>query len=312
MFYEYFGMKKLENQKLSESCAYVVVVELQHRSCFPLHCLMEILKLLKNFKNCILKKNLSVASLIKPKGKAAGSSGISFDILKIAGSSAPEIAENLFNYFQQLFVLRIDPPFELLAARLIVLVKPGNRIKPDGVRPIAVGESLSRDNNSIFNLDCKNAFNSVKGKAIFVVIKSNFPELSSFFHHYCGKASDLIFNSFGSQSSSGVKQGDPLRPLFFCLAIHKTLVVIKQNHSSLTIVAHMDDIFLIGSFDLLQLFAQDIADSYENIGLHHIASKCLLNGSAAQDLVIHDTVVSITNYSGDFLKFLGCWLENVR
>ncbi|KAL0205810.1 hypothetical protein P9112_001117 [Eukaryota sp. TZLM1-RC] len=93
-----------------------------------------------------------------PKGKAAGPSGISFDLLKIACSSAPEIADDLAHYFQQLIVLKINPPFELLAARLIALVKPGNGIKPDGIRPIAVGESLSRLLASI-------VFDRVKDKA---------------------------------------------------------------------------------------------------------------------------------------------------
>ncbi|KAL0224468.1 hypothetical protein P9112_003858 [Eukaryota sp. TZLM1-RC] len=150
--------------------------------------------------------------IILPKGKEAGPSGISFDLLKIACSSAPEISDDLAHYFQQLIVLKINPPFELLATRLIALVKPGNGIKPDGIRPIAVGESLSRlpasivfdrvkdkaytflnphqfgiktidgasvaaiasdiffnaeENNFIFNLDFKNAFNSVKREAIF-------------------------------------------------------------------------------------------------------------------------------------------------
>ncbi|KAL0210157.1 hypothetical protein P9112_010241 [Eukaryota sp. TZLM1-RC] len=284
---------------------------------------------------------------VASSGKAAGPSGISFDLLKIACSSAPEISDDLAHYFQQLIVLKINPPFELLAARLIALVKPGNGIKPDGIRPIAVGESLSRllasivfdrvkdkastflnphqfgiktidgasvaaiasdtffnaeENNLIFNLDFKNAFNSVKREAIFEVIKSDFPELSK---------SDLIFNSFGLKSSSGVKQGDPLGPLLFCLAIHKTLNIIKQKYPSIKIVAYMDDISLIGSFDLLELVAQEIADSYENIGLHLNASKCLLIGSSAQDLVINDSIVPFTNYSSDAFKFLGCWLGNV-
>ncbi|KAL0219384.1 hypothetical protein P9112_005037 [Eukaryota sp. TZLM1-RC] len=290
---------------------------------------------------------------------------IKFFILKICysgkfthtlRSTPPSIWVDLAHYFQQLIVLKINPPFELLAARLIALVKPGNGIKPDGIRPIAVGESLSRllasivfdrvkdkastflnphqfgiktidgasvaaiasdtffnaeENNFIFNLDFKNAFNSVKREAIFEVIKSDFPELSSFFYHFYGKESDLIFNSFALKSSSGVKQGDPLGPLLFCLAIHKTLNIIKQKYPSIKIVAYMDDISLIGSFDLLELVAQEIADSYENIGLHLNASKCLLIGSSAQDLVINDSIVPFTNYSSDAFKFLGCWLGNV-
>ncbi|KAL0215047.1 hypothetical protein P9112_007231 [Eukaryota sp. TZLM1-RC] len=291
-----------------------------------------------------------------PKGKAAGPSGIFFDLLKIACSSAPEIADDLAHYFQQLIVLKINPPFELLAARLIALVKPGNGIKPDGIRPIAVGESLSRllasivfdrvkdkastflnphqfgiktidgasvaaiasdtffnaeENNFIFNLDFKNAFNSVKREAILKLLNLIFLSYRVFFYHFYGKESDLIFNSFGLKSSSGVKQGDPLGPLLFCLAIHKTLNIIKQKYPSIKIVAYMDDISLIGSFDLLELVAQEIADSYENIGLHLNASKCLLIGSSAQDLVINDSIVPFTNYSSDAFKFLGCWLGNV-
>ncbi|KAL0214032.1 hypothetical protein P9112_006216 [Eukaryota sp. TZLM1-RC] len=90
------------------------------------------------------QKNHHYVPCVLLRGKAAGPSGISFDLLKIACSSAPEIADDLAHYFQQLIVLKNNPPFELLAARLIALVKPGNGINPDGIRPIAVGESLSR------------------------------------------------------------------------------------------------------------------------------------------------------------------------
>ncbi|KAL0219851.1 hypothetical protein P9112_005504 [Eukaryota sp. TZLM1-RC] len=261
-----------------------------------------------------------------PKGKAAGPSGISFDLLKIACSSAPEIADDLAHYFQQLIVLKINPPFELLAAPSIVFDRVKDKastfLNPhqfgiktiDGASVAAIASDTffnAEENNFIFNLDFKNAFNSVKREAIFEVIKSDFPELSSFFYHFYGKESDLIFNSFGLKSSSGVKQGDPLGPLLFCLAIHKTLNIIKQKYPSIKIVAYMDDISLIGSFDLLELVAQEIADSYENIGLHLNASKCLLIGSSAQDLVINDSIVPFTNYSSNAFKFLGCWLGNV-
>ncbi|KAL0209068.1 hypothetical protein P9112_011655 [Eukaryota sp. TZLM1-RC] len=337
---------------------------------------MQILKPLKNFKSYILKNissaepdvcpfwienPISASEFLKAiqklsKEKAAGPSGISFDLLKIACSSAPEIAEDLAHYFHQMVVLKINLPFDLLAARLIASIKPVDGIELDGIRPIAVGESLSRllasivfdrvkdkaskpsnphqfgiktidgasvaalasdtflnaeVNNFIFNLDFTNAFNSVKRKAIFEVIKSDFPELSSFFYHFYGQELDLIFNSFGLKSSSGVKQGDPLGPLLFCLAIHKTINIIKQKYPSIKIVAYMDDISLIGSFNLLILVAQKIADSYENIGFHLNASKCLLIGSSSQAFVINDSIVPFTNKSSDAFKFLGCWLGNV-
>ncbi|KAL0236112.1 hypothetical protein GEMRC1_002694 [Eukaryota sp. GEM-RC1] len=194
-----------------------------------------------------------------PKGKAAGPSGISFDLLKAACKAAPEISKDLANYFQQMVCLKVIPPIELTAARLIALVKPGNGIKPDGIRPIAVGESISRlfasivfnrvvdkagrflspfqfgiktndgasvaaltsnlffnshDDNFIFNVDFKNAFNSVSRKSVFAAIEKDFLELTSYFYLFYGKPSDLIYDSYSLKSMSGVKQGDPLGPLF--------------------------------------------------------------------------------------------------
>ncbi|KAL0219398.1 hypothetical protein P9112_005051 [Eukaryota sp. TZLM1-RC] len=224
----------------------------------------------------------------------------------------------------RIFAWAFQSVSESLSAKGIVLTEKqeGEKKNPhqfgiktiDGASVAAIASDTffnAEENNFIFNLDFKNAFNSVKREAIFEVIKSDFPELSSFFYHFYGKESDLIFNSFGLKSSSGVKQGDPLGPLLFCLAIHKILNIIKQKYPSIKIVAYMDDISLIGSFDLLELVAQEIADSYENIGLHLNASKCLLIGSSAQDLVINDSIVPFTNYSSDAFKFLGCWLGNV-
>ncbi|KAL0245898.1 hypothetical protein GEMRC1_007115 [Eukaryota sp. GEM-RC1] len=78
-----------------------------------------------------------------PKSKAAGPSGILLDLLKAACKSAPEASEDLANYFQQLVCLKDIPPIELTATRLIAVVKPGNGIQPDGILPIAVGESIS-------------------------------------------------------------------------------------------------------------------------------------------------------------------------
>ncbi|KAL0210253.1 hypothetical protein P9112_010337 [Eukaryota sp. TZLM1-RC] len=176
-------------------------------------------------------------------------SGISFDLLKTACKNAPEIVEDLASYFQNLMCLNYVPPPELTAARLVALIKPGKGEKPDGVRPIAIGESLTRllsslifnristkardylkpfqfgiktvegasvasmtsdvffnsqQHQYIFNLDFKNAFNSVKRNCIFDVLLHDFPELTAYFYLFYGKKSDLIFDSFTLESSSGV------------------------------------------------------------------------------------------------------------
>ncbi|KAL0241528.1 hypothetical protein GEMRC1_006763 [Eukaryota sp. GEM-RC1] len=84
--------------------------------------------------NPIFPTEVANATARLPKGKAAGPSGISFDLLKTACNAAPEISEDLANYFQQMVCLKVIPPIELTAARLIALVKPGNGIKPDGIQ----------------------------------------------------------------------------------------------------------------------------------------------------------------------------------
>ncbi|KAL0226243.1 hypothetical protein P9112_013567 [Eukaryota sp. TZLM1-RC] len=291
-----------------------------------------------------------------PKGKAAGPSGISFDLLKTACKNAPEIVEDLASYFQNLMCLNYVPPPGLTAARLVALVKPGKGDKPDGVRPIAIRESLTRllsslifnristkardylkpfqfgiktvegasvasmtsdvffnsqQHQYIFNLDFKNAFNSVKRNCILDVLLHDFPELSAYFYLFYGKKSDLIFDSFTLESSSGVKQGDPLGPLLFCLAIHNIIKMTQQDFPDLRIVAYMDDISIIGSFESISRVSEDIAAKYKEIGLALNPSKCLLIGREKQYLMIGGAQIPFINYDQQAFKFLGCWLGNL-
>ncbi|KAL0231603.1 hypothetical protein GEMRC1_011007 [Eukaryota sp. GEM-RC1] len=123
-----------------------------------------------------------------PICKAAGPSGVSFDLLKAAWKVAPEISEVLANYFQQMVCLKVIPLIELTAARLIALVKPGNGIKPDGIRPIAVGES-------IFRLFASIVFNRVVDKAGRFLSPFQFEIKTIDRTSVAALTSDLFFNS---------------------------------------------------------------------------------------------------------------------
>ncbi|KAL0210191.1 hypothetical protein P9112_010275 [Eukaryota sp. TZLM1-RC] len=256
-------------------------------------------------------------------------SGISFDLLKTACKNTPEISVDLAIYFQNLMCLNYVPPSELSAARLVALVKPGKSNKPDGVRPIAIGESLTRllsslifnristkardylkpfqfgiktiegasvasmTSNYIFNLDFKNAFNSVKRNCIYDVLIQEFPELSAYFYLFYGKKSDLIVDTFTLESSSGVKQGDPLGPLLFCLAIHNTIEKTQKEFPELRIVAYMDDISIIGSYENICRVSKGIAAKYKDIGLALNPEKCLLIGRTKQFQLVFENLLSI-------------------
>ncbi|KAL0216333.1 hypothetical protein P9112_008517 [Eukaryota sp. TZLM1-RC] len=193
----------------------------------------------------------------------------------------------------------------MTSSRLIALKKNESKI-----RPIAIGESLSRilasavfgrigkkakdffspfqfgiktvdgasfaalssdvffnsnTSNYIFNLDFKNAFNAVKRSSILPLLQTHFPEAESFFYNFYGSQSTLVYEEFNLISSSGVKQGDPLGPFFFCLAIHPLLCELKQEFPDVHITAYMDDISLIGPIDSLRTIAEIVQQRYYQI-----------------------------------------------
>ncbi|KAL0246558.1 hypothetical protein GEMRC1_007770 [Eukaryota sp. GEM-RC1] len=74
-----------------------------------------------------------------PSGRAAGPSGMSFDHFKIAVNAVPEICEDLAVFFNEVLLGTKKLPHALCSSRLVALSKPNG-----GVRPIAVGETISR------------------------------------------------------------------------------------------------------------------------------------------------------------------------
>ncbi|KAL0206147.1 hypothetical protein P9112_001454 [Eukaryota sp. TZLM1-RC] len=248
--------------------------------------------------------------------------------------------------------MKIVPPKELSASRLVALTKPNGK-----VRPIAIGEAIYRlmssvifnrvstkaneyfypfqygiktidgasvaaltsdlffnchENSCIFNLDFKNAFNSVKRDSIWKEIKSNFPELETFFYRFYGNSSDLIFNSFNLDSLSGVKQGDPLGPFFFCLAIHPILKKLKEENSDLQVVAYMDDISCIGPENTINRVANEAATLYQSIGLELNVQKCFCISRKNVKLIINSLEVPYIDYTSTSFCFLGCYLGSAE
>ncbi|KAL0244468.1 hypothetical protein GEMRC1_008552 [Eukaryota sp. GEM-RC1] len=162
--------------------------------------------------SCILKL---------PSGKAPGPSGITFDMLKSVSRQNSLIVEDLCLFFNNVLLSKVVPPKELSASRLVALIKPNKKIRPiavgeaiyrlfasvvfgrisnkakdffspyqygiktiDGASVAALSSDVffnAVENNCIFNLDFKNAFNSVKRSAICSELEKSFPELNTFF-----------------------------------------------------------------------------------------------------------------------------------
>ncbi|KAL0242803.1 hypothetical protein GEMRC1_005366 [Eukaryota sp. GEM-RC1] len=250
-------------------------------------------------------------------------------------------------FFNDVLLLKVISPKELSASRLVALVKPNKRIRPiavgesiyrvfsslvfsrilnkaqkylspfqygiktiDGASVAALTSELLLDtkiDNFVFNLDFKNAFNSVKRAAILTQLQEHFPELESFFHTFYGNSSDLVYNSADLSSLTGVKQGDPLGPFFFCLAIHPILNHLKYKYKDLEIVAYMDDISFIAPFETIQAISADAATLYEEIGLNLNNQKCFVIGKEPKLLTIRSIEVPFNSYSASSFRFLGCF-----
>jgi hypothetical protein len=97
--------------------------------------------------------------------------------------------------------------------------------------------------NVIIKIDISNAFNSISREAIKDGIMRYCPYLLSYFLWAYGDATDLVLinGKVIGQSSSGVRQGDPLGPIFFSLGFHGPLLDTKEAFPDVDLMAYLDD-----------------------------------------------------------------------
>lgn len=125
---------------------------------------------------------------------------------------------------------------------------------PGGVEPaiFLLAEAIEGENianySYITSLDLYNAFNSIDR----VCIASATVEFAPSFYRAASWAynnASILVTSSGEvlASTNGVRQGDPLGPLLFSLALRPTLQrIIKELPKGYTLVAYLDDILILG------------------------------------------------------------------
>lgn len=102
---------------------------------------------------------------------------------------------------------------------------------------------------SILCIDYSNAFNSIRRRFIYDELASTFPELCHYFHFAYAHKSEMYLNN-GLQMAScctGIRQGDPMGPLYFALGVHQILRDLQVKfENTITVLAYLDDINIFG------------------------------------------------------------------
>ncbi|KAL0215916.1 hypothetical protein P9112_008100 [Eukaryota sp. TZLM1-RC] len=132
------------------------------------------------------------------------------------------------------------------------------------------------------------------------------PELMPYFQSTNSKNSNLHFGNNILSSSSGVKQGDPLGPLLFCLAIHPILLQIQQMFSSLK----MDDAVLIGDLNIVKQATVCFKELFTKIGLRLNLLKCVLLSNSPVSTIVNGIEIQAKLYSIDAIRHLGSFFGN--
>ncbi|CAE7174441.1 unnamed protein product, partial [Symbiodinium pilosum] len=173
------------------------------------------------------------------RGSAPGPSGLRADHLREAllSAHADEVATDLTGP-------RVAGLLLASASEVGVGVPSGCDVAVHATRAWLHHNSGHAD-KILVKLDFRNAFNSVDRTALLRAVRADSPECACWADWCYGCSSRLLFGDSVIQSTCGVQQGDPLRPLFFALVLQPALAA-AEGPLDLR-YAFLDDVVLAGS-----------------------------------------------------------------
>ena len=150
---------------------------------------------------------------------------------------------------------------------------------PGGVE--VVGHSLrdtlqrhAESNLALLKIDFSNAFNQVSRSAFVKATCEEFPGLANWTNWCYGEESVLLYDHRESfSSSSGVQQGDPLGPLYFCFALNPLVQEIASLRPQYQ-KWYMDDGGIVASQEVLLKVWALLREKGPALGLKLNPTKC--------------------------------------
>ena len=102
-------------------------------------------------------------------------------------------------------------------------------------------------------------------------------------------------------SEEGVHQGDPLGPFLFALSIHPIINRLQKKHSNLTILAYLDDIFVVGYSQQYESVLTDLRKEFQTIYPKICDRKCEIYLPSAKENNVNRFSVPIVSSGVDIL-----------
>lgn len=174
------------------------------------------------------------------------------------------------------------------------------------VDAIKSGESQKR----ISVLDYKNAFNTISRELVLKQIDDLCPSLHNWFLWSYGSQPSLFLNegSYICRSETGVRQGDPLAPLFFAVGLYSITKKIQSLFPDVSIYCYLDDITLVLPEHMeptVIMDAFDLEHINQSSGLRLNRAKCTVWGPLDIDSFSGFTLLGIP-YGTASTKKPGC------
>ncbi len=174
-----------------------------------------------------------------------------FPLEKRTGGYRPIVIGEIFPRILGRIVARVLSP---AAAEFLAPLQWGIGI-PGGTETVAHAVSLyyrmSNFHNAqtgIFTVDFSNAFNTLRRSVIDTEVAARFPDLLPYFRFAYGRPT-VLRGPDGIQmavSATGVRQGDPLGPLLFCLGLDRVLRDVAAAFPDVHLLGLLDDVTLLG------------------------------------------------------------------
>jgi hypothetical protein len=141
---------------------------------------------------------------------------------------------------------------------------------------ILAGEYGADENKALLKVGFENAFNFISRQAFLEEVARELPGLARWVHWCYGQPAHLWAEGETLQSSSGVRQGDPLGPLLFSLVLRRVCVKLSEKYPDLDLnVWYLDDGAIVGSRVAVATTMQDLASpEVQGLGLHVNLDKC--------------------------------------